>query len=132
MALGNARLADRFYIAWRDADYAALSELLAPDTQWIMTGRSRFSGTAKGPDAIIAMRRQMSALTGGTWRALRDDSYDIVSSEYHTFVTDRYLAERDGKSLDSHEMILVLPEDGRVKTVLHYFLDQYAFDDFWD
>jgi len=28
-------------------------------------------------------------------------------------------------------MILVLPEDGRVKTVLHYFFDQYAFDDFW-
>lgn len=59
-------LANPFYRAWRDADYEALSELLAPDAQWIMTGRSRFTGTTRGRDAIIAMRSQMSQLTGGT------------------------------------------------------------------
>jgi len=73
-------LAEPFYLAWRNTDFNALHNLLAPDAQWIMTGRSGFAGTTKRRDAIIAMRRSMSELTGGTWRALRDDSYDIVSS----------------------------------------------------
>jgi len=46
-------------------------------------------------------------------------------------VIDRFLAERGGKHLDSHQAILVLAEDGKVKTLLHYFFDQHAFDDFW-
>jgi ketosteroid isomerase-like protein len=124
-------LAERFYLAWRDADYNAVGDLLAPDAQWIMTGRSRFAGTREGREASIEMRRLISELTGGTWRALRDDSYDIVSSEHHSFAVDRFLAERDGKQLDSHEAILVLAEGSRVKTLLHYFFDQHHFDDFW-
>jgi hypothetical protein len=62
------------------------------------------------------MRQTMSELTGGTWRALRDDSYDnIVSSEHHSFAIDRFLADRDGKKRVSHEAILVLSEGGKVK-----------------
>jgi ketosteroid isomerase-like protein len=124
-------LAERFYLAWRDAGYEALSGLLASDAQWIMTGRSRFAGTTKGREAIIGMRRRMAELTSGTWRALRDDSYDIVASDHHTLVLDRFLAERNGKQFDSHEAILVLIEGGKVKTLLHYFFDQRHFDDFW-
>lgn len=124
-------LVDRFYRGWRDADYETLGNLLAPDGEWIMTGNSRFSGTTKGLEAVITTRRQMHELTGGTWRAFRDDSYDIVSSEYHVIVTDRYVGERNGKSLDSHEMILALIEGDGIKALLHYFFDQSAFDEFW-
>jgi len=131
MIQSDPTLTARFYLAWRDADYDALAGVLAPDAEWVMTGRSRFSGTTKGCEAVIAMRRQMSELTRGTWRPLRHDSFDVISSDYHTVVMDRFLAERDGKSLDSHEAILALAEGGKVKTLLHYFFDQHAFDDFW-
>lgn len=124
----DSALTEHFYLAWRDADYNALASLLAPDAKWIITGRSRFAGTTKGRDAITEMRRHISELTG---RALRGDSYDIVSSEDHSFAVDRFLAERDGKQLDSHEAILVLADGGKIKTLLHYFFDQHHFDDFW-
>lgn len=104
--------------------------LVAPNAESIMTGRSLFAGTTRGRDAIIAMRRQMSELTGGTWRAPRDDSYDIVSSGYHVTVIDRYLGERNGKQLDSQESILVHVEEGKSSAFLHYFFDQHAFDKF--
>jgi ketosteroid isomerase-like protein len=65
-------LTERFYLAWRDADYVALGDLLAPDAQWIMNGRSRFAGRTNGRDAIIEMRRQIGEITDDTWRALRD------------------------------------------------------------
>jgi ketosteroid isomerase-like protein len=121
----------RFYLAWRDADYGKLGDLLAPAAQWIMAGNSRFAGATRGRGAIIAMRQEMSDLTGATWHALREDSYDIVSSEFHSFAIDRFLAEREGRKLDSHEAILVLVDGGKVQTLLHYFFDQQHFDAFW-
>ena len=133
MTAPDLSLADRFFRAWRDADCSALAELLAPNAEWIMTGHSRFAGPTKGSDAVIDMRRQMTALTAGSWRALRDDSYDVVSSEHHIIILDRFLADREGKQLDSHEGILILPEaDGKVHTILHYFFDQHHFDEFWE
>jgi ketosteroid isomerase-like protein len=124
-------LAERFYLAWRDADYDVVGDVLAPDAQWIMSAAAASPAQERAARQIIEARRLMSELTGGTWRALRDDSYDIVSSEYHSFAVDRFLAERNRKQLDSHEAILVLAEGGRVKTLLHYFFDQHHFDDFW-
>ncbi len=127
----DSAVVERFHRAFVSNDTAALRDVLADDAEWYISGRSRLAGDHKGRDAIIALIEETHALTNGTFRPLRPDSHDITVSEYHSVLMDRFLAEREGKRLDSHEAIVVHTDNGRVKTLLHYFYDQHAFDDFW-
>ena len=127
----DAALVERFHQALVSNDATALSELLADDVEWHMSGRSRFAGGHKGREAVIGFVREMHELTGGTFRPLRPDSHDVCSSGYHTVLMDRFLASRDGKELDTHVAFVVVAEAGKVTLLLPYFYDQYAWDEFW-
>ena len=127
----DATLVERFHAAFVANDAAALEELLAEDVQLHMTGRSPFAGSHKGKAAVIELIRRMHELAGGSLRPLRDDSHDVMVSEHHAMLTDRYLAQRDGKQLDTHVGFIVVTEGGKITLLLPYFYDQYAFDEFW-
>ncbi|MDZ4277980.1 MAG: nuclear transport factor 2 family protein [Dehalococcoidia bacterium] len=127
----DSSLVERFHRAFVANDAAALDEVLGDDVELHMTGRSPFAGSHRGKDAVIAVVRRMHELSGGTLRPLRDDSHDIMISEYHAMLTDRFLAERGDKRLDTHVGFIVVTEGGKVKLLLPYFYDQYAFDEFW-
>jgi hypothetical protein len=68
------------------------------------------SGAHRGPEGIAALRRQIDELTAGTWRPLRDDSFDIAMSPWHGVIMDRFLAERRERRLDSHEAVILAVE----------------------
>jgi hypothetical protein len=89
------------------------------------------SGTHRGPEGIVALRRQLDELSSGTWRTLREDSFDIATSLWHGVIMDRFLAERGERRLDSHEAVVVAVEDGRVTRLFHYLHDPAAFAAFW-
>jgi ketosteroid isomerase-like protein len=89
------------------------------------------SGTHRGPDGIAALRRRIAELTAGTWRPLREDSFDIAASAWHAVIMDRFLAERGVRHLDSHEAIVVAFEEGRITRLFHYLHDPAAFEAFW-
>jgi hypothetical protein len=84
-----------------------------------------------GPDGIAALRRQIDELTVGTWHPLREDSFDIATSQWHAVIMDRFLAERGERRLHSHEAIIVAVEEGRITRVFHYLHDPAAFEAFW-
>ena len=121
-----------FYEAFLQQDFDALSQVISEDAEWHVTGRSRLSGVHKGREAIFAFLRQFKELSGGTFKPFGPDTYDICTSEYHVVLMDRFIAKLNGKTLDSHEVVVVHFKDGQAKTFLHYFFDQYAFDDFWE
>ena len=89
------------------------------------------SGVHVGPDGIAALRRQIDEVTAGTWRPLREDSFDIATSPWHAVVMDRFLAQRGSDRLDSHEAVVVAVEDGRITRLFHYLHEPSAFAAFW-
>src|ERR687886_2131248 len=127
--LGN--LAEHFYRAFLAADRDALDTVVAPEAAWVVPLDTALSGAHVGPDGIAALRRQIDELTAGTWRPLREDSFDIATSEWHAVIMDRFLAERGERRLDSHEAVIVAIEEGRITRLFHYLHDPAVFEAFW-
>jgi ketosteroid isomerase-like protein len=134
LAVDEKRLRDlveHFYRAFLAADREALAKVVAPKTAWIVRLDTALSGAHVGPDGITALRRQIDELTVGTWRPLREDSFDIATSQWHAVIMDRFLAERGERRLDSHEAVIVAVEEGRITRLFHYLHDPAAFEAFW-
>lgn len=124
-------LVEHFYRAFLAADHEALAKVVSPETAWIVRLDTALSGAHVGPDGIAALRRQIDELTFGTWRPLREDSFDIATSQWHAVIMDRFLAERGGRRLDSHEAVIVAVEEGRITRLFHYLHDPAAYEAFW-
>jgi ketosteroid isomerase-like protein len=124
-------LVEHFYRAFLGADREALAKVVAPKASWIVRGDTALSGAHLGADGIAALRRQIDELTAGTWRPLREDSFDIATSQWHAVIMDRFLAERGERRLDSHEAVIAAVEEGRITRLFHYLHDPAAFEAFW-
>jgi ketosteroid isomerase-like protein len=124
-------LVERFYRAFLAADRGALGKFVAPEAAWIVRLDTALSGAHRGPEGIAALRRQIDELTAGTWRPFREDSFDIAESPWHAVIMDRFLAERGERRLDSHEVVIVAVEEGRIARLFHYLHDPAAFAAFW-
>jgi ketosteroid isomerase-like protein len=124
-------LVQDFYRAFLAADGEALANVVAPEAAWVVRLDTALSGAHVGPVGIAGLRRQIDELTAGSWRPLREDSFDIATSQWHAVIMDRFLAERGQRRLDSHEAVIVAVEDGRVARLFHYLHDPAAFAAFW-
>jgi ketosteroid isomerase-like protein len=124
-------LAQDFYRAFLAADGETLAEVVAPGAAWIVRLETALSGAHVGPIGIAALRRQIDELSAGTWRPLREDSFDIATSQWHAVIMDRFLAERGDCRLDSHEAVIVAVDEGRITRLFHYLHDPAAFEAFW-
>jgi ketosteroid isomerase-like protein len=134
LAVDEKRVGDvvgRFYRAFLAPDREALAEVVAPEAAWVVRLDTALSGAHVGPVGIAALRRQIDELTAGSWRPLREDSFDIATSQWHAVIMDRFLAERGERRLDSHEAVIVAVEDGHVTRLFHYLHDPAAFAAFW-
>src|SRR5688500_1040459 len=120
-------LVEHFYRAVLAADREVLAKVVAPQAAWVVQVDTALSGAHVGPDGIVALRRQIDELTAGTWRPLREDSFDIAASPGHAVIMDRFLAERGERRLDSHEAVIVAVEEGRVTRLFHYLHDPAGF-----
>jgi ketosteroid isomerase-like protein len=124
-------LVEHFYRAFLAADREALAKVVAREAAWIVRLDTALSGTHVGPEGIAALRRQIDELTAGTWRPLRENSFDIATSPWHAVIMDRFLAERGERRLDSHEAVIAAVEEGRITRLFHYLHDPAAFAAFW-
>jgi ketosteroid isomerase-like protein len=124
-------LGKRFYRAFLAADGEALAKVVAPEAAWVVRLDTALSGAHVGPVGIAALRRQIDELTARTWRPLREDSFDVATSQWHAVVMDHFLAERGERRLDSHEAVIVAVEEGRITRLFHYLHDPAAFAAFW-
>jgi ketosteroid isomerase-like protein len=118
---------EHFYRAFLDADREVLAKVVAPEAAWIVRLDTALSGAHVGPKG----HRVPAPPNRGTWRPLREDSFDIAASPWHAVIMDRFLAERGERRLDSHEAVIVAVEEGRVTRLFHYLHDPAAFAAFW-
>lgn len=128
---GDGAIVRRFYDAFLAEDWATLGSLVAEDAYWSVAGESLLAGEYKGRERVVALFRAIKDLSSGTFRPLRADSWDVLVSPHHVALMDLFLAEREGKSLRSHEAWVIELEEGLVKAGFHYLEDGRRFDDFW-
>lgn len=128
---GVAGVVEPFYRAFLAGDAERLADVVAPKAAWIVPLDTVVSGAHTGPAGIAALRGKLHGLTSGTWRPLREDSFDIATSEWHGVIMDRFQAERGERRLDSHEAVIVAVEKGRIVRIFHYLHDPEGFAAFW-
>jgi ketosteroid isomerase-like protein len=103
-------------------------ELFAPDAVWHVPGANAMSGDYRGLEEIIAFLRRTAELTGGTYRV---ELLWVVADGDHAVAVYRARGERDGRSLDIEQALLIGVEDERWTDIRAQPLDQAAFDAFW-
>jgi ketosteroid isomerase-like protein len=122
---------EQFYRAFLAADEAALADVVAPDAVLVVRGSGLLAGGHRGPAGIATLRRTIAELTADSWRPLGEDTHDVTESQWHAVVLDKFLAERNGRQLASHEAFVLAVEDGRIVRLFHYVHDPDGFASFW-
>jgi ketosteroid isomerase-like protein len=124
-------IAERWYRAFLAADAAELDAVLDPGAAWVIPLDTELSGVHRGARGHSSLRERIAQLTGGTWRPLRDDSFDVAVSPWHAVVMDRYLAQRGERRLDSNEAVILAIEEERIVRLFHYLHGPVGFASFW-
>lgn len=109
-------------------DVAGLLELFADDAVWHVPGANAMTGDYRGRDEIVAFLRRTAELTGGTYRV---EPLWVVADDEHVVAVYRAQGEREGRTLDIEQALLIRVENGRWADIRAQPLDQAAFDAFW-
>jgi ketosteroid isomerase-like protein len=124
----NAVAARRGFEAFVAGDAQSLLRLFAPDATWRVPGANAMAGEYRGRDEILAFLRRTAELTGGTYRV---ELLWVVADDEHAVTVYRARGEREGRSLDIEQVLLIRLEAGAWTGVQAQPLDQAAFDAFW-
>jgi ketosteroid isomerase-like protein len=124
----NAELFRRGYTAFRAGDLDTVRSLFAPDIQWTIPGRNRFSGVHRGTDDVINLFVQQFQETNGTFAV---DVHDILANDEHAVALATVSGERKGKKLSDRYTHVVHIKDGKV--IESWILNENpdAADEFW-
>ena len=74
-----------------------MTELIADDVAWHVTGAGQLSGTHHGRDKVFGFFGRLVEETGGTFRL---DLHDVLANDEHTVALCTLSATRGGKSLE--------------------------------
>ena len=124
----NATLVRDGFERFVRGDVAGLIGLFADDAVWRVPGANAMAGDYRGREEIVAFLRRTAELTGATYRV---ELLWVVADEEHTVAVYRARGEREGRSLDIEQALLVGVRDGLWVDIRAQPLDQDAFDAFW-
>lgn len=124
----NAELVKRAYAAFDEGDREAVGELFAPDIEWRVPGESRAATVDHGMEEVFEGFERIMELTGGTYD---HEVIDCLGGEDHAIALVRVTAERDGRTLDTREVVVFRVEDGRLHDAHHVPFDLYEWDEFF-
>jgi ketosteroid isomerase-like protein len=124
----NAELTRRIFAAFDGGDPRTLVDGIAEDAVWRVAGSAPVSRTYRGRDEIFELFRLTRRLTSGTYRSrllwtLADDE--------HAVAVYRATGEREGRTLDIEQTLLVTLRDGRWAEIVALPTDAAAFESFW-
>jgi ketosteroid isomerase-like protein len=124
----NATQVRRGFNAFSIGDMAYLAELFTPDATWHGPATGVLAGHYVGREDIFKMFGQLGEETSGTFRAAPGA---FAAALDHVFVQVLATARRNGKSLESDQVMIFTLTDGRVTRVRFYLADFQANLDFW-
>ena len=128
MAHPNEELIRRGYEAFNQGDAATLRELFDPEIVWHFPGRSVLAGDHRGTDAVLGFFGRTQELTAGTFRA---ELHEVVADDQHTVGLHLATGEREGRTLEDHEVVVFHVRDDKVVEAWQYLENQYAYDEFF-
>jgi ketosteroid isomerase-like protein len=118
----------RVFAAFAGGDVRPLFETIAEDAVWRVAGRAQVSRVYRGRSDVFELFRLTRRLTDGTYRsALR---WAIADDEYAVAVYGA-TGQRNGRSLDIEQILLIRLRDGRWTQVDAVPTDLHAFERFW-
>ena len=124
----NVALVRRGFEAFGAGDMAALTELFAADAAWHGPTTGVLEGDHIGRDNIFKMFGQTGAETSGTFRV---SPGAFAASGDRVFVQIMATGQRNGKALESDEVLVFTLSDGKVTKIRFYLSDFQANLDFW-
>jgi ketosteroid isomerase-like protein len=120
--------ARRGYEAFAKGDLATLSELIADDCTWHVTGAGHLSGDYHGQEQVFGFFGRLIEETGGTFRL---DVHDILANDEHTVALCTLSASRGNKSIEVPVANVSHIRDGKVAEFWAATADPQATIDFW-
>lgn len=118
----------RVFEAFRGGDPRALFEVIAEDAVWIVNGTVPVAQEYRGRDRIFELFRETRRLTGGSY--LSTLRWLLVDDE-HAVAVYRAQGEREGRTLDIDQVLLIEHRDGVWQHVTAVPSDPPAFEEFW-
>jgi len=118
----------RVFDAFRGGDPRALFEVIAEDATWIVNGTVPVAQEYRGRERIFELFRETRRLTGGTYLStLRW----VLTDDEHAAVVYRAQGEREGRTLDIDQVLLIEHADGIWQHITAIPSDPPAFEAFW-
>jgi ketosteroid isomerase-like protein len=82
-----------------------------------------------GKDQVLGVFARLAELTGNSFQT---QLHDVLASEEHAVVLQRWAAQREGKApLDDRNVSVFHIQDRKITEVWHHAGDQYAQDAFF-
>ena len=127
MAHPNEETVRRAFDAFAKGDMDTLRDLMDQDAVWHSPGRNPLSGDYRGADEILGLFARLAELTGGTFRA---ELHDVVANDEHAVALYVTRAEREGRTLETKNVLVNHMRDGKFTETWALSDDQYAGDEF--
>ena len=127
MAHPNEELVRRGFDAFTTGDVNLLRELFHQDAVWHAPGRNPVAGDYQGVEAILGFFARTMEVTGGTFRV---ELHDVVANDEHAVAIYVSRGQREGRTLDTKEVLVQHIRNGRITETWQLSADQYAADEF--
>ncbi len=124
----NVELTRRGYAAFAAGDLATMTELIADDVTWHVTGAGPLTGTYHGRDEVFGFFARLAQETAGTFRL---DIHDVLANDEHAIALCTLSATRGDKSLQVPVANVAHVRDGKVTEFWGATEDPQATIDFW-
>ena len=124
----NIAAVRRGFEAFSAQDMATLTELFENDATWRSAPTGVLGGDRKGRDDIFAMFGILGQETRGQFKVV---PHTFAASGDKVFVDATATGTRNGKSLESDEVLVFTLADGKVRNVQFYMHDHPANAAFW-
>jgi uncharacterized protein len=128
MAHPNEELVRRAFDAFAKGDVETMRELTDQDAVWHTPGRGPLAGDYRGIDEILGFFARIAELTGGTFRA---ELHDVVANDEHAVGLYVSRAEREGRTLETKNVIVSHIRNGKSVETWTFSDDQYGADEFF-
>lgn len=129
MKESNEQLIRNAHAAFSRGDMKTLSSMMKSDVVWHEPGKSKISGTYRGPTDVTGLFLKYHELSNGTFRV--EAIHDVLSSAEHAATVATVKGERNGKSMADTDTILFRVVDGKLGEAWVFYRDQDAVDAFW-
>ena len=122
----NAQLVMSGFQAFAEGDMATMKEILADDVAWHTAGRSKFSGSRQGVDAVLQFFGEISGDA-----QIEQELHAILADDEHVVVLVNSKATRGDDTLDAQIVFVFHVSGSKVTECWSTNFDEYAADAFW-